>query len=125
MRGAVSHQGHACGQRQTFVAGLKLAADARALGKPCGHPLQGRHQTLFQDGGAQVVHHALAGFDGVRHGFQGRHRALLHVQGRGVAAYPVQLKFQRGERAAHVVMDLARNGRTFHLDAGLQVLRQL
>ena len=37
---------------------------------------------------------------------------------------PRQIELQRRERTAHVVMYFARDGRTFHLDAGLQVLRQ-
>ena len=43
----------------------------------------------------------------------------------GVAADPGEVELQRRQRAADVVVDLARDRRALHLDAGLQVLRQL
>ena len=42
-----------------------------------------------------------------------------------VAGDPGEVELQRGQRAADVVVDLARDRRALVLDAGLQVLRQL
>ena len=42
-----------------------------------------------------------------------------------VARDPGEVELQRRERAADIVVDLARDRRALHLDAGLQVLRQL
>ena len=50
--------------------------------------------------------------------------AQLHLGRGGVAADPRQVELQRRQRAADVVVDLARDRRPFHFDAGLQVLRQ-
>ena len=128
LHGAIGHQRHARRQGQGVprqaLAGAQFAQDAGALFKPAAHPLQCGQQALLQDGRAQVLHDALAGFNGVRHGFQCGHGTLLHLRRAGMAANPVQLKLQRGERAAHVVVDLPRNGLTLGFDAGLQVLRQ-
>ena len=48
-----------------------------------------------------------------------------HLRRARVAGDPGEVELQRGERAADVVVDLARDRRALVLDAGLQVLRQL
>jgi hypothetical protein len=109
----------------TQVVGAKLAHDAGALFKAAGHPLQRRHQPLFEDRRAQVLHDALAGLDGAGHRLQRRQRPLLDLGCGGMPADPVELELQRRERAPDIVMDLACDGSPLGLDAGLQVLRQL
>jgi hypothetical protein len=125
LRRPVSHQGHARGQRHRVLAGAKAARDAGAALEAAAHPLQRRHQPLLQDRRMQVVHDALAGFDGVRDHLERRLRALAHLGILGVARDPGQIELQCGQGTADIIMDFACDGGTFHVDAGLQMLRQL
>ena len=125
LRGAVGDERHAARQLHLLVAGAKEAGDAGALLEAAGHPLQRGDEALLEDGRAQVVHHALARLDGVAHRLERRLRAQRDAVRIGVAHDPGEVVLQRGERAADVVVHLARDRRALGLDAGLQVLREL
>mmetsp|Transcript_22150 Transcript_22150/g.87277 ORF Transcript_22150/g.87277 Transcript_22150/m.87277 type:complete len:318 (-) Transcript_22150:81-1034(-) len=121
----VGHQRHTGRQGQVLVTDAQSGLDAGAALEACRHPLQRGHQTLLEDGRAQVVHDALAGVDRRADRLQRRTDAPPHLGLGGMAVDPGQVELDRGQRAADIVMNLARDRRALQLDAGLQVAGEL
>ncbi|MPM91605.1 hypothetical protein SDC9_138736 [bioreactor metagenome] len=108
-----------------LTAGVQLGGYAGAALEVLGQPLHGRHQPLVQHGWAQVLHDALAGSQCVFQHLQCRPGMLARLAFGAVADQPGQVKLDGRERAADVVVNLARDTGALLLDAGVQMFGQL